>query len=46
METVNYGRNMFYDTGLGAQGYKSVYGLNLQIVLKSWSVCSWQAFPA
>ncbi len=45
-ETVNYGRNIFYDKGPWGQCYKTIFLRNLQIFVISWSGCPWQAFPA
>ncbi len=46
METVNYDRKEFYDTGPWCQCYNTFYGRNLRMLVISYSVCPWQAFPA
>ncbi len=39
-------RKKFYSTGPRGQCFKTFYGRNLRIFIKSQSVCPWQAFPA
>jgi hypothetical protein len=43
---MNGTRKMFYEIGLWAQCQKTFYVRNLQIFVKSPSVCPWQPFQS